>query len=74
MTVGELTLEELRQIIEQVVEEKLLELLGDPDEGLVLREEIQARPRRTLARERAGKRGIPAREVAERLGLESADR
>ena len=70
MTVGELTLEEFRQIVEQVVEEKLLELLGDPDEGLTLREEVQARLRRTLARERAGERGIPARDVAERLGLE----
>ena len=74
MTVGELTLEELRQIVEQVVEEKLLELLGDPDEGLVLREGVQARLWRTLEAERSGARGLSAREVAERLGLESADR
>ncbi len=73
MTVGELTLEELRQIVEQV-EEKLLELLGDPDEGLVLREEIRARLRRTLMAERSGARGLSTCEVAERLGLESADR
>ena len=74
MTVGELTLEELRQIVEQVVEEKLRELLGDPDEGLVLREGVQARLRWTLEAERSGARGLSTREVVERLGLESADR
>lgn len=70
MTVGELTLEEFRRIVEQVVEEKLLELLGDPDEGLMLREEVQARLRRTLEAERSGMRGLPSHEVAKRLGLE----
>ena len=36
-TVGELSIEELKALIEGVVEEKLREMLGDPDKGLALR-------------------------------------
>jgi len=70
MTVGELSRNELKRLIGEVVEEKLLELLGDPDEGMVLQEEVQARLRRTLEDQRAGKRGVAIREAAARLGLE----
>ena len=48
----------------------MAEMLSDPDEGLELREEIEARLRRSLAAERSGARGIPAQEVAAQLGLE----
>ena len=61
---------ELRQIIREGVEQQLAEMLGDPDEGLGLREEIETRLRRSLAAERSGARGIPAQEVAAQLGLE----
>ena len=67
--VKDLTVEELKELIEQTVEQTLLELLGDPDEGLELREEVKARLRRSLARERKGVPGIPAEEVAHKLGL-----
>jgi hypothetical protein len=50
--------------------QKLEEMLGDPDEGLELREEIKARLRRSLEAERRGAKGIPAQEVAAQLGLE----
>jgi len=69
-TVIELTVDELKQIIEEAVEQKLSEMLGDPDEGLQLREEIKARLRRSLEAERRGTRGIPAQEVATQLGVE----
>ena len=68
--VKDLTVDELKMLIEQTVEQKLLELLGDPDEGLELREEIIARLKRSIARERKGVQGIPAKEVAKKLGLE----
>ncbi len=68
--VEDLSVEELRALIEQTVERKLLELLGDPDEGLELRKEVKARLRRSLARERKGIRGVPAAETAKKLGLE----
>jgi len=57
--VAELTVDELKQIIQEAVEQKLAEMLGDPDEGLELREEIKARLRRSLEAERRGARGIP---------------
>ena len=68
--VAELTVDELKQIIQEAMEQKLSEMLGDPDEGLELREEIKARLRRSLEAERCGARGIPAQEVAAQLGLE----
>jgi hypothetical protein len=68
--VAELTVDELKQIIKEAVEQKLEEMLGDPDEGLELHEEIKARLRRSLEAERRGTRGISAQEVAAQLGLE----
>jgi len=68
--VAELTVDELKYIIQEAMEQKLSEMLGDPDEGLELREEIKARLRRSLEAERRGARGIPAQQVAAQLGLE----
>ena len=42
-TVADMTATELRQLVSSVVEEKLIQLLGDPDEGLVLRESVRKR-------------------------------
>jgi hypothetical protein len=44
--VAELTVDELTQVVQEAVEQKLIEMLGDPDNGLELREEIKARLRR----------------------------
>jgi hypothetical protein len=68
--VAELTVDEFKRITEEAIEQKLSEMLDDPDEGLELREEIKARLRRSLEAERRGVRGIPAQEVAVQLGLE----
>lgn len=68
--VAELTVDEFKQVIEASVEQKLLEMLGDPDEGLELRNEVKARLRRSLQAQERGTRGIPAKEVAAELGLE----
>ena len=70
--VAELTVEELKQMIQEAVEQKLSEMLGDPDEGLELREEIKARLRRSLEAERRGARGISAQEVTAQRGLQDA--
>ena len=40
---AEMTADELRQLVGLAVEEKLVELLGDPDKGLVLRETSRKR-------------------------------
>jgi len=67
--VGQLSTDELKEIIGSVVEEKLKEILGDPDEGLDLNNNIRER---LLQQQRAvteGERGDDLNEVAERLGL-----
>jgi len=67
---ADLTVDEFKQLIATTVEWKLMEILGDPDEGLELREEIKDRLRRSLETERRGARGISAQDVAAQLGLE----
>lgn len=67
---ADLTVDEFKQLIATTVEWKLLEILGDPDEGLELREEIKDRLRRSLETERRGARGISAQDVAAQLSLE----
>lgn len=69
-SVVDLTVDELRKLIREVVAQTILELLSDPDEGLELREGIEIRLRRSLASIQAGGETIPAHEVAARLGLE----
>ncbi len=68
-TVAKLTVHQLEALIESVIERKLVELLGDPDQGLKLKPSIKARLRRTLSAVKHGERGIPAKRVAKDLGL-----
>ena len=67
--VGQLSTDELREIIGSVVEQKLKEMLGDPDEGFEIRAEVQnrlLRQRKTVAN---GERGEELDKVAKRLGI-----
>ena len=61
--------EELKEMFREAVEEALLEVFGDPDEGLKLRPEIRERLKRSLERIQQGEIGIPAEEVAKQKGL-----
>ena len=70
MKVKELTVEQFKSLIEEVIEEKLEELIGDPDIGLELREEIKERLRSSLAARQRGEKGIPIEEVARQAGLD----
>jgi hypothetical protein len=66
---AEMTTDELKQLVGLAVEEKLIELLGDPDEGVVLRESL---PKRLLRQKRAvakGERGELLENVVRRLKL-----
>ncbi len=67
MKVTELTVEQLKALIEDTVEERLQEYLGDPDEGLELREEII---QRLKAHRASAKPRITMEQVAKRHGLE----
>ena len=67
MKIKELSVEQLKALIEDTVEEKLQEYLGDPDEGLGLREEMI---QKLKAHRTARKARIPMEQVAQRHGLE----
>ncbi len=69
-TVAQMTKDELVEIVETIVEKKLLELLGDPDEGLPLRKSVRDRLLRQKQAVAAGERGEPFVDVVRRLGLE----
>ena len=69
MKVQDLSVEELKTFVGQVVEEKLQEILGDPDWGLELKDEVKARLKRSLEEVRQGKRGIPLEDVVRKLGI-----
>ena len=67
MKIKDLGVDEFKALIEEIVEEKLEEMLGDPDRGLELKPEIKKQLERSLA---AKARGVPAEKVASDLGLE----
>ena len=69
-TVKETSIEELRALIGEVVEEKLREMLGDPDEGLPLRPDVQERLVKSLNQPKESRQTVSAAEVARRLGLD----
>jgi len=69
-TIKQLPVEELRALIEEVVEEKLREMLGDPDEGMTLRPEIQERLLKSLNQPKESRQTVSATEAARRLGLD----
>ena len=70
MKVKELTVEQFRNLVQEAIEEKLEEIIGDPDLGLELREEIKERLRSSLAAMQGGGKGIPIDQVARQAGLD----
>jgi len=68
-TVAQMTREELWEMIEAAIEQKLLEILGDPDEGLEIRETVRDRLLRQKEAVVAGERGQPLEDVVQQLGL-----
>ncbi len=69
-TVKDLTIEELKAVIGEVVEEKLRELLTDPDAGLTLRREVQERLLKDLQSPQLEGENVSADELARRRGME----
>jgi hypothetical protein len=70
VTVAQMSKDELKDIIAMTVEQKLLELLGDPDEGLEIRKSVRERLLRQKKAVAAGERGEPFEDVVRRLGAE----
>ena len=59
-------IEKIKPVVEEIVEHKLLELLGDPDFGLELRSEVKKRLEKSL---RSEAKAISAKNVAKELRL-----
>jgi hypothetical protein len=70
ITVAQMTKGELREMIETSIEEKLLELLGDSDDGLPIRQSVRDRLLRQKQDVAAGQDGEPLEDAVRRLGLE----
>ena len=62
--------DELREMVEVFIEQKLLEMLGDPDAGLEIIPSVRERLLRQQKAVAAGERGRPFEDVVEQLGLE----
>lgn len=58
--VKDLTSEELKSLIQETVEEAMLELLGDPDRGLRLAEDVKKRLQISLEHLQQGEPLVPA--------------
>jgi hypothetical protein len=73
-TLAQMTQEEFKEMLETVVEttveRKLLEILGDPDEGLEIRREVQDRLLRQRQEVAGGQQGRLLEDVVRDLGLE----
>lgn len=59
----ELTNEDIKELVDEFVEEKILHILKDPDEGLELREDIKIRLKKSLKSQANGGKGIPLENI-----------
>ncbi len=65
--VSDMTVDELRELIAEIIDEKLSESLGDRDEGLTMREEIKLRLMASRNALRAGEPTVSLEDVAAQL-------
>ena len=67
--VADLTIDEFRELVQEVVIQTLSEMMSDPDEGLELRDDFVEELKQSIADVKAGGKTVPAQKVAEELGL-----
>jgi hypothetical protein len=65
MDVASLSVEQLKELVQSLVDDRLRELIGDPDLGLQLGDSLRARLKQSLASQDR----LSGEDVAERLGL-----
>jgi hypothetical protein len=68
-TIAQMTKKEFSHMLSTVVEQKLTELFGDPDQGLLLREPLRKRLSRQRKSVAKGNRGDDFNTLRKRLGL-----
>jgi len=69
-TIAQMTKEEFREMLDALIEQKLLDVLGDPDEGLEIRKSVRERLIRQRDEVTAGERGQSMEVVARELEVE----
>lgn len=69
LKVSQITVDELKELIGAAVEQKLVELFGDPDEGLVINNALHQRFLQQKKEVAEGERGELLDDVIIRLGL-----
>ena len=67
--VAQMSKKELAEVVSTLVEQKLVELFGDPDEGLVMKENLRKRLIRQKKAVAKGERGIDHATLRRQLGL-----
>jgi hypothetical protein len=65
MDLSQLTPQQLKELVQGLVDDRLRELIGDPDLGLALGEALRARLKESLT----SNERISGDDVAEKLGL-----
>lgn len=65
MKISELSLDELKELVKGLVDDRLRDLLGDPDLGLQLSDAIRTRLKNSLA----STTRVTGDEIADQLGL-----
>lgn len=68
-TVADLTVDEFKELVHEVVIQSLTELLGDPDEGMLLRDDFAEELRQSLKEVEAGGDTVALSDVLKNLGL-----
>ncbi len=68
-TVIQVSRAELAQLISTAIEQKLIELFGDPDDGLLMKDNIRRRLLRQKKAVAKGERGVELSSIRKRLGL-----
>jgi hypothetical protein len=65
-----MSIDEIKTLVSELVEQKLVELLGDPDADCELKEAVASRLKASFEAEARGEAGTPAADFARKLGLE----
>ena len=69
ISIAQMSKDELKEVSASTIEQKLLELLGDPDEGLEIRKSVRERLLRQKRAVATGDRGESFENTVRRLGL-----
>lgn len=67
--VADMSVDDLKMLIQETVTQTLIEFLRDPDEGMELREDLATALRNSLETTEAGGETLSAGSVAAKLGL-----